>query len=232
MTLPDRDRAIVSAVARFGQLSSKHIYELIFSNTTQTPCDRALRRLVDTKYLARIERRMVGGNKGGSGQYVYQLGRRGFFLFYTGRYNPLRSVNYHSLAIADCYMVLRRLELADVLNINAVSTEPDCWVTIGNVEHKPDMYMEVERRGDVLRMWYEVDMATEGQKQILAKLNKYWRAYNEADDREWPEFPLVIFVAVDDERERELTWLVTQAPKNSQALFKVTTRQKLYSLFL
>ena len=231
MVLPDRDRAVVSAVARFGQMSSKQIYELIFSDTSQTPCDRALRRLTAYKYLNRIERRMVGGLKGGSGQYVYQLGRRGFFLFNTGRYNPARAVNYHSIAIVDSYLILRRLEADGALQILGYSTEPDCWVTIDRNELKPDMFVEIQTT-EPLKLWLEVDMATEGQRQIKDKLVRYWRAFNDADSRVWPEFPLIVFVAVDDERAKELRWLIDQGAEQAQELFRVTTKDKLHTLFL
>ena len=231
MTLPDRDRAIVTAVARFGQLSSAHIYELIFTETTQTPCDRALRRLVSNHYLSRIERRMVGGSKGGSGQYVYQLGRRGYFLFFDGRYNPARAVNYHSLAIADSYVVMVQLARAGRLAISGVTHEPECWVTIDRQELRPDLFIEVVQREQPLKLWFEVDMGTEGARQIKDKLTRYWRAYNDASDTEWPVFPVVVFVAVDDERAKELAWYIGQGPDEAAALFRVTTRATLHALF-
>lgn len=232
MVLASRDRAIVSAVGRFGQLSSKQIRELIFDNTSKTPCDRALRRLTDSRYLARIERRMVGGDKGGSGQYVYQLGNRGHYLLKeVGKYRPARAVNYHSVAIADSYLAIRRLELDGVLDILGFTTEPDCWVNIEGSELKPDLYIELVKRGDSLKVWFEVDLGTEGQKQIKDKLTRYWRAYNDADSRVWAEFPVVVFVAVDAERDKELVWLIDQGPADAKRLFRVTTKDQLPALF-
>src|SRR3954447_17203603 len=126
--LAGRDRQIVQLIARFKQATSKQIHELLFSaNASRTPADVALKRLTTRGYLHRIERRTVGGARGGSGQYVYALGRRGFFMFFEGRYSPARSVDYHALAILDSYIVLRRLELAGRLSIVGLSTEPDCW---------------------------------------------------------------------------------------------------------
>src|SRR5947209_6452814 len=89
--LAGRDRHIVQLVARFKQATSKQIHELLFSsNASRTPADVALKRLTTRGYLHRIERRTVGGSRGGSGQYVYSLGRRGFFMFFEGRYSPAR----------------------------------------------------------------------------------------------------------------------------------------------
>src|SRR5919107_3335473 len=97
--LSGRDRLVVQLIARFKQASSRQVHELLFPGVTYTPADRALKRLTDRGYLTRIERRTVGGSRGGSGQYVYGLGRRGFFMHYDGRFNPPRTVNYHALAV-------------------------------------------------------------------------------------------------------------------------------------
>src|SRR3954447_9498518 len=142
LDLSGRDRQVVQLIARFKQASSRQVHELLFPGVTYTPADRTLKRLTDRGYLTRIERRTVGGSRGGSGQYVYGLGRRGFFLFYDGRFSPPRTVNYHALAILHSYIVLHRLQRAGRLEIAGLSTEPDCWVKIGGNELKPDLYVE------------------------------------------------------------------------------------------
>lgn len=226
LDLSDRDRAIVALVARFKQAASSHIHELLFHNSNSlTPTNRALLRLTQRGYLTRIERRLVGGSRGGSGQYCYQLGRRGFYLFFDGRFSPWRTVNYHALGILDTFIVLKRLERAGVLTIAGMSTEPDCWMRIGSNELKPDLYVEVERgTGERLKLWIEQDMGTEGQKQLRAKLERYWQAYNDADVVTMPVFPRVVWVVVDAEREKELRWLIGQMRQNdAQVLFQVTT---------
>ncbi len=219
--LTGRDRLIVQLIARFKQASSRQVHELLFPHVTYTPADRALKRLTERGYLTRIERRTVGGSRGGSGQYVYGLGRRGFYMHFEGRFIPPRTVNYHALAILDSYIALYRLQQAGRLVIVGLSTEPDCWLKVGGNELKPDLYVELSRgSGNTLRLWLEVDMATEGQRQIKDKLLRYWQAYNEA---EWPTFPRVVWVAVDDERAKELRWLIRQLPEERQGLFTVRT---------
>lgn len=230
MSLDGRDRAIVALVARFTQLSSAHINELLFSDVqSHTPCDRALLRLTNQHYLARIERRIVGGNKGGSGQYVYQLGRRGYYLLYEGRYNPARAINYHTLGIADCCVALKRLERDGRLTIAGFTIEPR--VKIGRHQLKPDIFFDLIWNDSRLKLWIEVDMGTQGQRQIREKLERYWHAVNEADVSEWPYFPFTLFVAVDDERAKELQWLIEQGPAEAQRQFKVATRETLPALF-
>lgn len=231
MQISDRDRRVVQLVARFKQMAAAHLQELLFADrSSRTPCDRALKRLTERRYLARIERRMVGGSRGGSGQYVYQLGPRGHTLFFEGRYIPARTINYHTLAIVDAYLELHRLYVAGRIVIVGFSTEPDSWVTIDRYQLMPDLYVELERPqdpGNRLKIWFEVDMGSEGQRQIKAKLERYWNAYNAADSQQWPVFPVVMFAAADEYRARELSWLIEQGPADAQALFRVTTIEEL-----
>lgn len=233
-----RDRHVVQYVARFKQLASSQLHTLVFDDSASlTPTNRTLRRLVEQGYLARVEKRVPGGAKGGSGQYAYQLGRRGFYTYFEGRYVPARAVNYHALGIADCFIRLRRLERAGLLTIVGVSTEPDCWAYVGGQELRPDMYLELElgQRGRH-KVWLEYDAATETQKQLRGKLEAYWRAfrdYSEADTELWPVIPQTVFVAVDDERVRELTWLISEMAEEArqQKLVIATSREGLTDLF-
>jgi hypothetical protein len=222
----------VALVSRFKQVSSNHITELLFADLkSSTPAHRTLTRLTEQGFLSRIERRLVGGNKGGSGQYVYQLGRRGFYMHHTGRYQPARAVSYHTVEIAECFVALKRLERESQLAVMGFSTEPDCWRVIGGTELKPDMFVELAYRdGRTEQLWIEVDMGTEGQKQLKGKLEAYWRAYNDADVNQVPVFPRVIWVGVDDERAKELRWLIGQGPQDARRLFAVTTRLGLPTL--
>jgi hypothetical protein len=228
--LSPRDRSIVQLVARFKQAASSHIQELLFNDVaSHTSANRALVRLTERGYLARIEKRLVGGSRGGSGQYVYQLGRRGFYLYFDGRFSPWRTVNYHALGIVETYIVLRRLERAGVLYIVGMSTEPDSWVRVGGNELKPDLYVEVERAGGVRRrVWFEIDMGSEGQSQLRTKLLRYWQAYDESN---WDVYPGTIWVAVDAERAKEISWLISQMPTNAHVLFQVSTLERLPALF-
>jgi hypothetical protein len=229
MDLASRERAIVNLVSRFSQLTSFQIRSLVFPNIySHTPANRCLRRLVDAKYLIRIDRRLVGGTRGGSGQYCYGLGVEGHKLHREGRYIPARAIRYHSLAIADCYVALVELERAGRLRILGYSNEPDCHRTIGRYELKPDLYAELSRpNGGSIRLMFEIDMGSQGQRQITDKFARYWGAYKAAEPSEWPDDQYVLFVAVDDERQRELRWLLEKGNREQQALFRLTTSAQL-----
>jgi hypothetical protein len=177
---------------------------------------------------------MAGGARGGSGQYVYSLGRRGFYQYFEGGYSAARSVNYHTLAIVDCFVTLRRLEREGAFKVLAMSTEPDCWAVIGGVELKPDLYVELERGTGRLLWWLEVDMGTESQKQLQGKLEavvRAYRDYDEADALKWPTLPRTLWVGVDEERAKELAWLVGRLPAEAQRLFAVTSKEHLAQVF-
>lgn len=225
-----RDLLVVRCVARFKQLTAKQIRSLVFTTDSRAPSDRALVRLTNLQYLHRIERRLVGGSRGGSGQFVYELGRRGFYLFYNAPYRPSRNISFHTLAIADTFLRVRELERDGQFKIEGASMEPDCWRSVGGVELRPDLSVHLTRSDLApFKLWIEVDLGTEAQRQLRGKLEAYWRAFDrfsEADD-DWPVFPLVIWVAVDDERQTELKWLISQFKPEQQRLFRVTTLERL-----
>lgn len=225
-----RDLDVVRLIARFKQASSRQVHELLFHDRTYKPADRALKRLTTHQLLHRIERRMVGGARGGSGQYVYALGRRGWVNFYgAAGYSVKHTVDYHALAIVDAYITFKRLERSGRLTIRGLSTEPDCWVSVAGDDLMPDLELELEDAyGRRLRLWLEIDMATENQKRITEKLSRYRRVH---DSGALEEFPIVIWVAIDDERAKELKWLIERLPKESQALFRVRTLDNLGAAF-
>lgn len=223
----DRDRQIVLTVGRFGQLTTEHLASLHFHGiTSRTPLDRALKRLVERRYLARIERRMVGGTGAGSGQYVYQLGSAGWTLVgRLGRYYPYRAINYHTLAIADAYIELLELERSGRIEIAGLLTEPDSWRTIAGVELRPDLYVEVYKHFPerTLALWLEVDMGTERPKQIKDKLAMYWHAYENSDETTMPPDSVVAFLSPDEERAKALRWIIGQGDPEAQRLFGAFT---------
>lgn len=224
-----RDLAIVRFVAQFRQVTSRQVSDLLFAtNTSRTPADRSLKRLVAEKWLVRIERRLVGGGQGGSGQYCYSLGRRGFHMFLTGEYRQARSVQPHTIAIAELYVTLKRYERAQLLTVTGLSTEPHCWVQLGALELKPDLLVELERPdGRRFRLFAEVDMGTEGQKQLKGKLRAVVEAWSVSGEYGWTAWPPTVWVCIDQERVTELRWLISQLPEHERPLFRVCTLDSL-----
>lgn len=222
MLATERDRQIVLLIGRFKQLAAGHIHELLFADvSSRTPLDRALLRLVNTGFIARIERRLIGGSGAGSGQYVYQLGPKGWRM--TGRedrYWAMRSVDYHSLATADAYVALRKAERDGLINVITYETEPDTWREIAGSKLTPDLYVElsVPKQREYLSLWIEVDMGTERQKQMKDKFLRYWHAYQHS---EGGIYPLVVFVVPDAQRAYDVKRWIATGPDEARALFDV-----------
>ncbi|SRR5581483_3531593 len=219
--LSPRDTQVVELVGRFRLFSAEGLGEVLFSdNKSKTPLDRALKRLTDAGYLARLGR-MVGGFGGGSGQYVYQLGRAGWRLMGKGGgYRPLRVIDLHTLTIAECFVILKRLELGGQLTVITYTAEPGCHRTVGGVSLTPDAYVELGVSALNLKysFWLEIDRDTENSETIKGKCSRYWRAFQSWDGE---IFPYVLFVVPDAGRRRELERIISGGPDEAQALFRV-----------
>jgi hypothetical protein len=219
--LSPRDRQVVELVGRFRLMTAEQIRSVAFGGlASKTPADRTLARLTAAGYLARLAR-FVGGFGGGSGQFVYQLGRAGWRL--TGKgggYRPLRVVDVHTLTITECYVQLAALEQAGRLTVVGFTPEPASHLTVAGVPLTPDAYAEV---GDPVRRlkyryWLEIDRDTENADTLRGKCVRYWKAY-----KAWEEdvFPYVVFVVPDERRRREVERVIAGGPAEAQILFQV-----------
>ncbi|MBB4910597.1 replication-relaxation family protein [Actinophytocola algeriensis] len=213
---------MIDLVAQFKQLNTRHIRASLFNElASATPPDRTLRRLVEQHYLARLQRRLVGGSHGGSSQHVYQLGRAGWTLLdKPGAFWAPRAINLHSLGIADCFVAFKQAEQRDELVLLEFITEPECHASVGPVQLTPDARFEVgdRARGVRIAYWLELDRGTEHRSVIAEKCSRYWKALHN-----WQQevFPTVLFVTPDLQRAQQLAQTAHGGPVGSQALFKV-----------
>jgi hypothetical protein len=202
-------------------MGAAQIGDVLFTTqSSKTPLDRALKRLTDGGYLARLGR-MVGGFGGGSGQYVYQLGRAGWrHLGKGGGYRPLRVMDHHTLTIAECFVLLKRLERGGELSVISYEPDPASRRTVGDILLTPDAYAElgVLTTRQKFAFWLEIDRDTENAETIRGKCVRYWRAF-----QSWPGevFPWVVFVVPDESRRRELERVIAGGPDDAQDLFRV-----------
>jgi Replication-relaxation len=219
--LSPRDALVVELVGRFRQMGAEQIRDVLFTTqSSKTPLDRVLKRLTEAGYLARLGR-MVGGFGGGSGQYVYQLGRTGWrYLGKGGGYRPLRVIDPHTLTIAECYVMLKRLERGGELSILTFYADPASRQTVDDILLTPDAYAElgVLATRQKFAFWLEIDRDTENADIIRGKCVRYWRAF-----QAWPDdvFPYIVFVVPDGLRRRELERVIAGGPDEAQELFKV-----------
>jgi hypothetical protein len=214
MELSDRDGAVVRWVGGFSQLSGSHIRELAFHDRSQTPLDRALKRLVKAKYLARVGRRS-SGDRAGSGAYVYQLGPRGWsYVHRKGSYWPYRAISHHALKVADVYLDVAKADRAGVLQVLRYALE---W-PVGNARADLVLEIGVEATRKVRNYFVEVDLATERPRRIEEKCVAYYRAFTSSTAA---VFPYVLFVVPDEYRRQEIHRVIARQPAEAQALFKV-----------
>jgi Replication-relaxation len=211
----------VELVGRFRLVAAEQIRVVFFAGqASKTPLDRTLKRLTDAGYLARLGR-MVGGFGGGSGQYVYQLGRAGWrYLGKGGGYRPLRVIDHHTLMIVECFVILKRLERLNELTVIRYDADPVSRRTVAGVLLTPDAYVEigVAATRQKFAFWLEIDRDTESADTIRGKLSRYWKVYQEWDG---DVFPYIVFVAPDESRQRELARIVAGGPDDAQDLFRV-----------
>jgi hypothetical protein len=225
--LTPRDGAIVALVGRFRLMAAGQIRAVVFpAQASKTPLDRALLRLTAGGYLARLGR-LVGGFGGGSGRFVYQLGRAGWrYLGKGGGYRPLRAVDLHTLTIAECYVQLKALEQAGQLAVITYQPEPGSHLTVEGTHLTPDALVEigVHLRRRKYAFWLEIDRDTENPEIIRDKCTRYWRAYQAWDG---DVFPWAVFVVPDQARQREIARVIAGGPEAAQPLFKVALLDKL-----
>lgn len=224
--LSARDRAVVELVGKFRQMTRGQIRASLFQAlASPTPVDRTLKRLVERGYLARLAR-LVGGDRGGSAQYVYQLGRAGWKLLdRPGAYWAPRAVNLHALAVADCFVALKEAEQRGELEVISFTTELDCHEVVGQVRLTPDAYVELAVGGRKLISWLEVDRGTEHLGVIQEKCERYWKAFTSG---QWDGvFPYVLFIVPDEQRLRAIERVVQAGPVEAHEIFRAC----LFKLF-
>lgn len=224
MQLLARDREILNLVSRFSQLSSGHIDALIFSElASRTPCSNALRRLTGLGLLHRVNQMLPGGARGGSQRYCYALGPNAWRMYSSTRYRPQRTLNPHTLAIADAYVAIKQAEREKWVDVLTYGTEPDSWIDVAGADLRPDLYVELglrEKRERVV-LWLEVDMGSERQKQILEKVDRYKYALEHSAEYPLDVFPSVLFLACDEARADELRTILRRAPQTPEGFISV-----------
>jgi len=223
-----RDKQIVASFGQFRQLTSAHLDVMHFHDVTETPKYRAINRLLERHLIALVPwpGRMRGGVGGGSAYNVYQLGSMGRKLLgRSGR--PMTAVNPHTLGIADAFCEILEYAHKGRIEIFEYRTEPNSWWDVNGVIVRPDLdvrYNDVWRR-EGGHVFIEYDRASEHDRIIRAKLDDYIAAYNsiDGDDENVPPFPLVVFVAEDAPRAKELQKLVDERSEHDRELFLVST---------
>jgi len=190
--LTDRDREITQTVARLRLVSGNQLERLFFAHGG-IPASRArlarsvLGRLSELGLLDKLAR-TVGGARGGSGAFVYELGAAGerLLAYWRGEglartrtaHEPGQRFVTHTLAMAETYVRVNEVERDGRLELLSFETEPAAWrryVGLGSREVilKPDAFVRIGA-GDYEDSWFiEVDLATESSGVLKRQCRAY-----------------------------------------------------------
>lgn len=239
--LTPTEHAVIETLDRFRLASSSQLERLHFvpngsARTVTRRARRTLRRLVELRILARLERR-VGGVRSGSAGYVYALDVAGQRLASAcgpaggvrlrRPWTPGAAFVSHQLAVTELYVRLVEAGRAGRLEVLACDAEPLCWRRFtglggASVTLKPDAFVRIGL-ADVERFYFvEVDRNTQSGPAIARKLAVYRRYFQTGRDQDrFGVFPRVLLLVPDETRQDALVGIAGQQPADSAALWQV-----------
>ncbi len=239
--LSQRDRAILTDVARVRALTGRQVERLHFAELQGAYRDRTrrrvLERLVSLHVLATLERR-IGGVRAGSAGLVFALGPAGQRLLALEQDGSDRRVRRpgtstdrflnHNLAVAELYVSLVEAARAGALTLATFDAEPDCWWQDSEGEWiKPDAYAVVSA-GEVEDSWaIEVDMGTESVPTLRRKLAAYLGLVEQGESGpNGGVLPRVLVTVPDERRRTVLRSVVSGLPPPASELVMVVLQDE------
>lgn len=231
--LTERDRQIISSLARIRVATSGQLESLHFQGVAQRRARRRLAVLTERRVLARLPR-AIGGPRAGSSGHVYTLDVAGQRLadLVTDR-RPGRpwalggSFLGHSLAVTEVYTRLALAQRAGSLRVVRFGAEPASWRTFfgpggARVVLKPDAYAVVGVSGWEDHWFIEVDLGTEHAPTIARKCSVY-RDYRRSggEQARHDVFPRVLWLVPDEHRVKVLRRVLDRLPSSTREMFDV-----------
>lgn len=225
MNLLERDAEFLRFLARHPMATSKQIMAVVFrQNINPAAFRRARDRLLEDKLIIKVQNRVPGGSKGGSGPDTFRLSPLGWSIFKSGVYSQRRTIDYHALKVIDVHISILDAVDAGWLVLKYFEIEQEAYHRIAGAAIQPDAYYELTnlttRKHQHLII--EVDNGTESRAQITDKLGRYLHA-REHNERVYKVFPFVIFIAVDQARAERLRRIITAHMDYQEPLFGVCT---------
>ena len=205
---------------------------------------RHLKRLSDWRILDPLPGRWIGGVRGGSDTLVYGVGtagarliaRRGLRRSRLGR--PGARYVDHTLACTQVAVDLRLAVAHRELDLIEIQHEPQCWRSyLGGLGErltlKPDLFVRVARPGSAheYRAMLEVDRATESDRTIRGKAERYLSHYRSGEElRHHAIHPRIVWTAPTPGRSSQLRHLLGGLPAPAGELFAVCLATELVQL--
>lgn len=191
---------------------------------------RTLRRLVSLKLLARVDRSVGGGGRGGSGAWTYGIDAGGQRLLNhsAGRRprrpnTPTRPFLEHALGTTECYVQAVEAATRGDLELLAFEGEPACWRAFesasGMTTVRPDGFVALGLGSRERRFFIEVDRSTVSAAAIARKLALYRAFYRSGVEQARAGFfPRVLWLTTGDLRRSMIQRLVASEPQDSRRL--------------
>jgi Replication-relaxation len=240
--LTPRDYLIIATLRQQRVATARQIERLWFTDgsplSNSRMARRTLRRLVELRVLARIER-PGGGLHAGSPGHVYTLDVAGLRLAErSSRRSPRRPYPVsrafldHALAVTEWYvrlMVARHHGGPDLLEFQA---EPRSWRTFTSYAHgrevlKPDAFVSLVSGEWEDRYFLEIDRGTEHTPALRRQLDRYVRYWRSGQEQAVSEvFPGVLWIVPDAQRHAVLVDVIGRLPTEAWPIFRVSVEDE------
>lgn len=233
--LTPKDRAVIETLTRVKLATGNQLVRAHWPNATDADgraARRALKRLVEWRVLARLERRL-GGLGRGSDSFTYALdvaAHRLLRLEGGARrpHLPGAPMWHHALLVAEIYVQLLESLHGTERRLVEWEGEPACWRDhagqYGEAQRiKPDGFARIGGPGYQDLYFIEADTGTQSRTVIRSKLEAYRRyaASGAEQAREGGVFPQVALITTSPTRHSILVDLVGELPAPWWPLFVV-----------
>jgi hypothetical protein len=231
--LSERDRAIVTTVARLRLVTSAQLERLHFSDLAVSARARVRRRvlarLVTWRVLMTMPRR-IGGIRAGSSGLLFALDSAGQHLASVDAVSvrrprePSLALLGHTLAVSELYVALVELSRAGGFQVSDYQTEPASWHANGYGGWlKPDAYLKLSTAVFDDYWWIEADKGTEHLPTVRRKLLVYLDHMNSGGAGPDGVTPRVLVMVPDERRQAAVVDLIGGLPEPAAKLLHVTT---------
>lgn len=236
--LTNNDRQVLDVLRTVQLATGGQLRQLVWGEgeSAARSARRQLAKLTSLRVVARLSYR-PGGVRTGHDGFVYILDVVGQQVVSPGR-SPRRPrcpspiFIEHTVAVTNCYLILKQLEAQGQIELVHFDAEPYCWRQYfgrggTSMTLRPDAFT-ITGAGDWEDRWFlEVDRGTEYPSRIRAKAQQYisyWQSGREQAQSD--VFPKVLFVAPDPLRVHQLVKTLSSLETGHWRLFQVTTAEQ------
>lgn len=234
LELTQRDCAIVGSLFKMKLATGNQLVRLHWPKANEAEkraARRTLKRLVEWRVLARLERR-TGGLGRGSESWTYALdtaGQRLIALDCPARrpHLPRPAMWAHVLLGSEIFVRVHEAVAGTDRRVVDWHGEPRSWRTFAGpygerLRVKPDAFVRIAGPGYEDLYFVEADTGTQSRAVIRAKLEAYRRHVASGDEQSREViYPHVVFVTSRPARVRVITELVATMPAELRLLFAV-----------